>query len=90
MTKKRRTKQQKIIAKLKRQLQEKAKLKTAKVEKTAKAVKINKETVKVKIPAKEVFFSYSPKLIKKDLMKTIVLSLLFLGAIFLMQKFFHF
>lgn len=82
MKKKRRTKQQKIIARLKRQLKQKSALKVEekKIEKIIekRASRSNKTQL----------FSYDPNLIKKDLIKTTALSLLFLAIIFLIQKFF--
>lgn len=96
MSKKRRTKQQKIIARLKRQLaqndnrkdKESFVFKTEQKEKKIKPfpTEINKKN---SASSAKNFFSYSPKLIKKDLIKTAILSLIFLGIIFLIPKFFH-
>jgi len=95
MAKKRKTRQQKMIARLKRQLAQ-TNAQKLKIEgkiaqkKTFKLEKQPEEKPIIKIKQKEVFFSYSPKLIKKDLIKTTILSLLFLIIIFLIPKFFHF
>lgn len=103
--KKKRTKQQKIIANLKRQLKQQAVLtpvsgeptpvkekKKWRKEKIKQEVKpIKKEDIKsIKKENKDKLFNYNPGLIKKSLIKTAILSLLFLGAILFIQKFLHF
>ena len=91
MSKKKRTKQQKIIAKLKRQI----------AKQKAPALKIESKTIKKlnQIPnrkpatlkyrndrnTEKLAFAYDPKLIKKDLIKTLLLSFIFLGVIFILK-----
>ncbi len=93
MNKKRRTRQEKIIANLKRQLQQKQAKISPKVEKvlTSNQLHKDKETAvftNVQVQEKnqnkeEAFFSYPPHLIKKSLLKTLVLSLVFEGSLVL-------
>ena len=95
---KRRTREQKIIASLRRKLnsvqpqqvlmsQDNTLPEESVMEKPAihEAVKyvVPKETVKLNA----LTFAYDPKLIKKDLIKTIILSAIFLMAIFVIQRF---
>ena len=82
MPKKRRTKQQKIIAKLRRELEKKKVEKVGKVDLPSKSkgksrLKLKKEKKKVPI-TKAQLFAYEPKLIKKDLIKTLLLSIIFI------------
>jgi hypothetical protein len=42
---------------------------------------------KVKVPDKKLLFSYTPKLIKKDLRKTLLISLIFIILIFILKFF---
>ena len=113
MAKKRRTKEQKIIAKLRRQLnaqqgtrtgerQDKVKVEPKPTfvyqdnkdkqlgkeekEKQLKTSQVNKEIEKNK---KSSLFSYDEKLLRKDLIKTLVVSLVFIGVIFIIKLVFH-
>jgi hypothetical protein len=94
MSKKRRTKQQKIIANLRRQLEHTPTFQplTPTLEPEEKIVyETPREQIIIKKvrPETTIAFSYDPKLIKKDLIKTAALSTIFLGAIFLIQRLFH-
>jgi len=103
MGKKRRTRQQKIIAKLRRELAEqkagtvkKIKSKSAntvsqksdKKQKTLRTLSLEDnhslDEKKVK-KAEKLAFAYNPKLIKKDLIKTLLLSLIFLALILILK-----
>jgi hypothetical protein len=96
MVKKRRTKQDKIIANLRRQLKQQEKIKQKnkkgksnfKVEKNLKkGIKTSKaekrEVQKKPIKPENTAFSYPPKLIKKSLIKTLILSLFFQAVLVL-------
>ena len=93
MAKKRRTREQKIIARLRRQLKQQHQV----VYRAQPSVKLPQETQPVKLPKinepsnqpTPIKFSYDPKLIKRDLIKTAILSLFFLGAIIFIQRFFR-
>ena len=90
MGKKRRTKQQKIISKLRRQLKQQ---KTIPVrhqptpdQRRNVGIKSIKSMKSVKSMNKEkLTFSYAPELIKKDLIKTLLLSLIFLSLIMILK-----
>lgn len=89
MTKKRRTKKQKIIARLRRQLKQKNTARQQKQGRSGDKKKISRKIIKTSKEAKKkAFLSYEPRLIKRDLMKTILLSLIFLAFI-LILKFSH-
>ena len=107
MGKKRKTRQQKIISKLRRELSQqrvvsvnplnrKAKLTPARHQpvrdprrnagiRPIKAANAVKTIRKSKTP--RTIFAYNPKLIKKDLIKTLLLSFIFLGIIFILKFF---
>jgi len=78
MPKKRKTRQDKIILQLKRELAKTAKSKPSQEAKSVEPQLKPKE----KTPQKKTFnsaFSYNPSLIKKDLIKTLILALLVIG-----------
>lgn len=78
MPKKRKTRQEKVILQLKREL---AKSRKSKPSQEAKSVEPQFEP-KEKLPQKKTAssdFSYNPNLIKKDLIKTSILALLVIG-----------
>lgn len=91
---KRRTREQKIIAQLRRQLREQAvnlpQTHSEQIKPTyeVNTIKLPKITARPNQPT-PIKFSYDPKLIKRDLVKTAILSVFFLGAIIFIQRFFH-
>lgn len=91
MSKHRRTRQQKIIANLRKKLSQQ---KTIFIDQPPKE-KLpleNKPVEPIIKPTQQVdqsFYSYDPKLIKKSLWRTLILSLIFIATIFFSQKFFH-
>lgn len=97
---KRRTREQKIIATLRRKLNsvQAQHIPTVPNNTLPKELTIEKsvihEEVKYIAPIKTVksnvlTFAYDPKLIKRDLLKTIILSAIFLMAVFAIQRFVH-
>ena len=92
MGKKRRTKSQKIIAELRRQLGKQPiilpPVKISVPELTMKEEK-EKEIIVFSGKKEEQSFLIAPQLIKKDLFKTLILSLVFLSLILLVKQFFH-
>ena len=91
MAKKRKTRQQKIITQLKRQLaQERARqpLSGTKTKPRQEAISIQAQTKPPKLTkvkkAYESVFSYNPKLIRRDLLKTALLTLLILSLEFVL------
>jgi len=98
MSKKRHTKKEKMLVRLKRQLaqqQSKLKITTEELEVSPKisypavasmpTTKI-KQTKEEPTPLKNIYF-YDPALIKKDLTKTLILSLIFTGIILFLYWF---
>ena len=90
MAKKRKTKQQKIISRLRRELKQQKSV-PAKYQlapdpspktkiKPIKSVKSKRE-----IGKKKLLFTYAPKLIKKDLVKTLLISLIFISLIIILK-----
>ncbi len=87
--KKRRTREQKIIAKLRRELEQ-----TQNLSKKAEVKIPNKKptTLKTQNPpaggaekSEETLFSYDPKLIKKSLVKTLLISFIFILIIIILR-----
>ena len=90
MTKKRRTRQQKIISKLRRQLKQQkiipVRHQSAPDQRRNAGIKSIKPIKSVKSMKKgELAFAYAPELIKKDLLKTLLLSLIFLAIILIIK-----
>ena len=95
MGKKRRTRQQKIIARLKRELKSVKTIKAVTPVKTIKSVPANHQPAQDPRPnvgiktvtsgKKSVAFAYEPKLIKKDLIKTLLLSIIFIIIIIVIK-----
>jgi len=91
MAKKRKTRQEKIILQLKRELAKKTKISapiSIKSEPSQEAIlKQAKIEVKDTIPEKEAdisVFSFDPKLIRRDLLKTLILTLIVISLEFVL------
>jgi len=86
MGKKRRTRQQKIIAKLKRQIDEqRAKPVQQSKSKTPDKKKATLSSLKKPENTEKLAFAYAPEMIKKDLIKTLLLSFIFLSVIVILK-----
>ena len=83
MSRKRRTRQDKIIAKLKRQLSVNQTVSKSKV-KTVPLKNQEKTHPKIKSQTSQKIYHHKPQLIKKDLIKTSLYSLLFTSIILLL------
>ncbi len=98
---KKRTREQKIIARLRRQLSSRTPVHETKIFEPS-ITKVEEPLIEATAPKEIVYhetkknlnkniltFAYDPKLIKRDLVKTVVLSGFFLAAIFAIQRFAH-
>jgi len=79
MSKKRKTRREKVIARLRREIQ------TQKVI----TVETGEGTKSESLPKETSLYSFDPKLIKNDLVKTAIFSIFFLSLIFILFIFFE-
>lgn len=86
---KKRTREQKIIARLRRQLTHTANQPTISNPEVALVKEPLMEKPREMIHNNILTFAYDPKLIKRDLVKSIFLSIFFLALIMAIQRFAH-
>lgn len=94
MTKKRRTREQKIIATLRRQLSQRQIVNSSESKKpeltaVSDSTEINLPILSLKEHKKKELFSYNVNLIKKSLFKTLIICVIFFLLILFIPKFFR-